>query len=275
MTASLTTAEGQEAAAADDSHALFSAQAHTLGVRVGEMHRAFARPTGNPAFDPEPVSAQDLHAWVEDVRRDAMETFTRLERKRSQLDEPVRAQADRLLAQRLSLIDRVTLDPIATEGLVKTRYHGDLHFGQVLVTGNDFVIIDFEGEPMRPVEERRRKHCPLRDAAGMVRSASYAAHATAERLMTDQRERQGEILRAVLDWEKAVTGAFVAGYRAATAGLASIPQDTAAFGAWLELFLIEKALYEVRYELESRPHWSLIPIRGLLGWVESPAGGAP
>jgi maltose alpha-D-glucosyltransferase / alpha-amylase len=262
-------AEPQAQPEAAEPHALYTTQAQTLGVRVGELHRAFATATGNADFDPEPVTEADLQAWADVVREDAVETFGRLERKRAELDEAVRSAADELLSRRVALLDRVT-PAAAAATLVKTRYHGDLHFGQVLITANDFVIIDFEGEPMRPVEQRRAKHCPLRDVAGMIRSASYAAHATAERLAAHNRERHADVLKAALEWEAVATGVFVAGYRAATAGLASVPADETAFHRLLHLFLIEKALYEMRYELESRPQWAVIPLRGLLGLLDRP-----
>jgi maltose alpha-D-glucosyltransferase/alpha-amylase len=266
--------ETQPPVASDDPHALFTTQAHTLGMRVGELHRAFAARTGNPAFDPEPVTDADLEAWIETVRSDTTQTFDRLERKRPDLDEAVRADADELLARKLYLLDRVQRASARIDGLVKTRYHGDLHFGQVLVTGNDFVIIDFEGEPMRPVDERRAKGSPIRDVAGMVRSASYAAHATVDRLAAQHADRHAEFRSNALEWQAAVTGAFIAGYKAATAGLPSVPQDEAAFKRLLDLFLIEKGLYEMRYELESRPQWAGIPIRGLLELLDERAEAA-
>ncbi len=257
-------------AVTDDPHALFNAQAQTLGTRIGELHRAFAASHGNPAFDPEPVSAEDLRAWSNAVRDEAIETLDSLERHHAGLDEAVRGEADLLLARRSALIERIGRVPVLQEPLAKTRYHGDLHFGQVLVTGNDFVIIDFEGEPMRSIEARRGKHCPLRDVAGILRSASYAAHATVNRLTERYRERQQEILRTALDWEAAAAGAFIAGYRAAVVDLPSVPQDTEIFNALLDLFLTEKALYEMRYELENRPQWAAIPMRGLIWLLDRP-----
>src|SRR5690606_25885379 len=229
MAGAMASGETQPAADESDPHALFNTQAHTLGVRVGELHRAFGVVTGNPAFDPEPVTSDDLRAWGEAVRSDLAATFDRLERKRAELDEAVRARADELLARRPALLDRIAQVPERVDGLVKTRLHGDLHFGQVLVTANDFVIIDFEGEPMRPVEERRAKHCPRRDVAGMLRSGSYAAHATVERLAAQEPDREAEFVEAALQWEAAASGVFLAGYDAATTGLASVPQERAAF----------------------------------------------
>ncbi|MCC7079719.1 MAG: maltose alpha-D-glucosyltransferase [Burkholderiales bacterium] len=262
MGASAAPAEAQ-AAPPGEAHALYTTQAHKLGSRVGELHRAFAARTGDPAFDPEPVSGADLNTWIETVRADTARTFDRLERKRPELEESVRPRADELLARRITLLDRIGRELAGTDGLTKTRYHGDLHFGQVLLTANDFVIIDFEGEPMRPIGERRAKASPLRDVAGMLRSASYAAHATVQRLAAHHPDRRAELHASALEWQRTVSGVFIAGYKAATAGLSSVPQDEAAFERLLELFLIEKALYEMRYELESRPQWAAIPIRGL------------
>ncbi|RPI43202.1 MAG: alpha-amylase, partial [Betaproteobacteria bacterium] len=258
-------------AAADDPHALYTAQSHTLGVRVGELHAAFALSTGNPAFAPEPVTDADVRAWVEAVREDAIATLDRLERRRAMLEGPIRTEADHLLARRTAILDRLAHAPRLGEPLVKTRYHGDLHLGQVLVTGNDFVIIDFEGEPMRSIEARRGKHSPLRDVAGMLRSVSYAAHATVDRTTQEHPDCCADILREALEWEAAAAAAFIAGYRAAATALASVPQDAASFQAFLQLFLYEKALYEMRYELENRPQWTSIPIRGLIALLDKPA----
>ncbi|MCC6531717.1 MAG: maltose alpha-D-glucosyltransferase [Burkholderiales bacterium] len=269
MAANVIQGEEPSPAAGGEPHALFIGQAHILGTRVGELHRAFNAPSTDPDFAAEPVGADDVRAWIETVREDVLATFGRLERKRADLDEVSRAEAEQLLARRLALIDRTEQTSLRIDGLVKTRYHGDLHFGQILVTGNDYAIIDFEGEPMRAVETRRGKHSPLRDVAGMLRSASYAAHATVDRLR-QRSERHADILSAALAWEALATGAFIAGYRAATAALPSVPQDAATFDKLLELFLIEKALYEMRYELDNRPHWVMIPIRGLTRLLDAP-----
>jgi maltose alpha-D-glucosyltransferase/alpha-amylase len=107
-----------------------------------------------------------------------------------------------------------------------------------------------------------------------LRSASYAANATAERMSAHNRERHADVLRAALEWERLAAGVFVASYRGAIEGLASVPSDLRAFDDMLELFLIEKALYELRYELESRPAWAIIPLRGLLGLLDR-SGASP
>jgi maltose alpha-D-glucosyltransferase/alpha-amylase len=170
-----------------------------------------------------------------------------------------------LLAKRDAFLAR--LDGLAGEtgALVKTRYHGDLHLGQVLVVQNDFAIVDFEGEPARPIQERRRKHSVLRDVAGMLRSIRYAAHAAGLRPAGDA---SPDVARLKVEtWASEAAERFLAGYREAGAGVASIPSDPARFRALLDLFVVEKALYEVRYELSHRPDWVAIPLRGLHEWI--------
>ena len=140
----------------------------------------------------------------------------------------------------------------------RIRTHGDYHLGQVLWTGGDFVIIDFEGEPARPLAERRLKRWPLRDVAGMLRSFDYAVH-------TSLRPRHRGDPALGRTWLREVTGAYLAAYYE-TAGSASfLPADETGRKVLLDAFLLEKALYEVRYELNNRPTWVGIPLRGILG----------
>jgi maltose alpha-D-glucosyltransferase/alpha-amylase len=146
---------------------------------------------------------------------------------------------------------------------MKTRYHGDLHLGQVLVAQDDFIIVDFEGEPERSLEERRAKASVLRDVAGMLRSFSYAAHAALLRREPTASLAEAD-LKALADWEASARRFFLEGYRRPTQGVASVPADAADFDAMLDLFLIEKPLYELRYEIANRPDWLEIPLRGLM-----------
>ena len=150
---------------------------------------------------------------------------------------------------------------------VKTRYHGDLHLGQVLLVGQDLLIVDFEGEPARPLDERRAKHSPLRDVAGILRSIDYAAAVALNEHVHEPVEKQAAVETAVRTWQSESTKAFFNGYSKATAELPSVPSDPLAWQRLLDLFLIEKALYEVRYEINMRPEWVMVPVRGLLGMV--------
>ena len=235
-----------------------------LGSRVGELHRALAVASGDAAFDPEPVSRADLQGWKAAVAREIDETFHVIEATLPRMEAAKRARIEEFLARRDALHARVEALDARVEGLVRTRFHGDLHLGQVLVVQDDFIIVDFEGEPGRTLEERRAKSCVMRDVAGMLRSFSYAAHAAVLRREPGVPNPEAGV-RALAEWEEESRHFFLEGYARATAGLASVPGDAASFAALLDLFLIEKALYELRYEIANRPDWVEIPLRGLLG----------
>ena len=175
----------------------------------------------------------------------------------------MREQAQQLLGLREALHAAVDASVPAQGGGRKTRYHGDYHLGQVLVSGNDFVIIDFEGEPARDFEERRAKASPLRDVAGMLRSFNYARW-TALRRVAQNAEEAVRLDAAVRDWERVTRDAFLSAYTGTLAGAAeAVPADA----GLLRLFEIEKALYELRYELNNRNDWVEVPLHGLLALV--------
>ena len=237
-----------------------------LGVRTAEMHRAFGAASVNPAFRPEPVRAEDLRAWSEGAQAMARRAFDGLTAAGERLDPPARAMAASLLTRRALVTERLkalTGDPAT---FAKTRHHGDYHLGQVLVAGEDAVIIDFEGEPMRPLAERRAKHAPLRDVAGMLRSFAYAAETVGrtlpEPLTADERKAAQRRLAA---WEAQASRVFRDAYFAAAQGTSGLPADRAEAERILRFFTLEKALYEIAYELANRPDWVAIPLRGVLG----------
>jgi maltose alpha-D-glucosyltransferase/alpha-amylase len=234
-----------------------------LGRRVGEMHKALAVKTGDAKFDPEPVTAQDLDHWKQAIAREAEETFKLAERSSAAMPEAGRQAVTQFLERRDRILQRVASSSPALGGLAKTRFHGDLHLGQVLAAQDDFIIVDFEGEPGRSLEERRAKGSVLRDVAGMVRSFSYAAYAAAQKRETGAVVSEaGE--KSLAQWEREAIHHFLEGYLRATEGVASVPAQREAFDALLGLFLMEKALYELRYEIANRPDWIGIPLRGLL-----------
>jgi maltose alpha-D-glucosyltransferase/alpha-amylase len=255
------------AGAAQDSAETVAADFHLgrmalLGRRVAQLHRALCATTGDAAFDPEPVTAADLASWKASVERELDTTLANLAAAAPALDARLREQVTPLLERHEALRRRIRASAVGLAGLVKTRYHGDLHLGQVLVVQDDFVIVDFEGEPERSLEERRAKSSPLRDVAGMLRSFSYAAHAALLRREAGTPADAGS--RALGAWEQGACHHFLEGYRGEARQLASQPADGADFDALLALFLLEKALYELRYEIANRPDWIEIPLRGLL-----------
>jgi maltose alpha-D-glucosyltransferase/alpha-amylase len=258
---------GEHAPDATDHHELFVPRARKLGVRTAELHRAFATASGDPAFDPEPVGPDDLAAWGARATEVAEGAFAALERSVARIPADVRELADELLADRERLFARLVLEPseFPPEGsLVKTRIHGDFHLGQVLVVANDFTIVDFEGEPGRSLAERRAKSSPLRDVAGMLRSVDYAAVAAMRGATADRANNEMRLLEPhARAWQRRTADAFLAGYRETIAGCPSYPTRAETARALLDLFILEKALYEMTYELANRPSWVRIPLEGI------------
>ncbi len=253
----------REAAAStpEDAHGPYLTLARKLGERTGQLHRALATPGGGAEFDPEPVTEADVTAWKARVAADAQATLEVLTGRVDRLDEKLRENAKEMLKnprQLLTRIDRIAFDPA---GARKLRFHGDYHLGQVLLRHNDFLIIDFEGEPARTLEERRAKHSPLRDVSGMLRSFDYARWSALRRnAQTPAEEARCAPLAAA--WLAAARAAFLEGYAQATLGAGLFASFEAA-GELVTLFEIEKALYELRYELNNRPAWAAIPLSGL------------
>jgi maltose alpha-D-glucosyltransferase / alpha-amylase len=235
-----------------------------LGRRTGELHLALGRPTDQSAFSPEPLTAADLTSLSTDIRRHAWGTFELLKEVFPRLPDELVETASHALSLRGRVWARLDrLQALKPEGL-KIRIHGDYHLGQVLRTGNDFVIIDFEGEPARSLAERRAKHSPLRDVAGMLRSFSYAAQVA---LMGHVARRPADLDRLVpwADlWERSVCGVFLQAYRHTVQGSGLIPEEPGSLEGLLEGFLLDKVLYELRYELDNRPTWVRVPLAGLL-----------
>jgi maltose alpha-D-glucosyltransferase/alpha-amylase len=146
----------------------------------------------------------------------------------------------------------------------RIRIHGDYHLGQVLRVKTDFVILDFEGEPARPLAYRRSKQCALKDVAGMLRSFSYAAYATLINYTARHPEDLATLEPWARFWERSVAAEFLRAYRQAARGANFVPADESDFQNLLDAFLLDKALYEVLYELNSRPAWVRIPLMGIM-----------
>jgi len=169
-----------------------------------------------------------------------------------------------VLSRRSRILDN--FKALQPDGLrtLRTRVHGDYHLGQVLKTKTDFVILDFEGEPARPLAERRSKQCPLKDVAGMLRSFSYAAYASLTNYVARHSGDFSRLEPWARLWELSVGGEFLRAYRDTAGDAKFLPLDTSDFRKLLEVFLLDKALYEVLYELNSRPTWVRIPLLGIL-----------
>jgi maltose alpha-D-glucosyltransferase / alpha-amylase len=236
--------------------------AAVLGRRTAEMHLALARDPRDPAFAPEPLTDADLADLRGEIVAQARQALAALLDNLQRLPDPVRRDAAPLLND-AELPERVGRMVPGHVEAAKIRCHGDYHLGQVLWAENDFVILDFEGEPARTVEQRRAKQSPLKDVAGMLRSLSYAAYAA----LFARSERDRETFSRLEPWARAwvywTSAAFLRAYASVAGSAAFVLADPVQRASLLDLFLIEKALYELRYELNTRPEWVRIPLRGL------------
>ena len=211
-----------------------------LGTTVGAMHRTLASDASDPEFAPEPVKVEDLHRWSSSIV--------------GELGVSLAKAAERfpaLLDRQEALTERAKVLASVPPSGQKIRQHGDLHLGQALRVGQEWMIIDWEGEPARPLQARREKHTPLRDVAGMLRSFAYAAAAAGVPLT--ERKAAVEAMRA----------AFLRGWQRAVAGTELAPASPTDRDTMLGVLELEKTLYELRYELLMRPDWAHIPAEAL------------
>jgi maltose alpha-D-glucosyltransferase/alpha-amylase len=250
---------GGEAELPSTAHGGFLELAATLGQRTAELHLALATPAGNPAFDAEVLTSADRAQLRSHVAAEAMASMDLLRERLEQLPAPVQDDAQALLRRRDALREQLASWDAGGEGGMKSRYHGDFHLGQVLVTGNDFIIIDFEGEPARTFDERRAKGSPLRDVAGMLRSFNYVRWSALRRVARDAGEFE-RLAPAAREWESATRRAFLESYAKT---IAPADRGPAIDMGLLGLFEIEKALYELRYELNNRIDWAQVPLHGV------------
>jgi maltose alpha-D-glucosyltransferase / alpha-amylase len=237
-----------------------------LGKRTAELHLALASSPADAAFAPErftPEVCEELETTLHDL---AVRNFDLLRMRSRELPEPLRQAASEVL----KLEDGVLLtfhSALEKEiHAMRTRIHGDYHLGQVLFTGSDFFIIDFEGEPAKPVSERRTKRSPLQDVAGMLRSFHYAAQSAvmAAKGQVGEKADYGLVLeRLAAHWQSLASRRFLLDYRKTAGSAAFLPENPLEFDALLRLHLLEKAIYELGYELNHRPDWLGIPLGGI------------
>jgi maltose alpha-D-glucosyltransferase/alpha-amylase len=247
-------------------HALQNAA--TLGRRTAEMHLALAD-SADPAFAPEPLDREALRALIGDLKRNCDGALDALAQQLGTTTGPTRADAETVLGSRDALHSRFDAIGELDSAGKRIRVHGDYHLGQVLRTEEDFVIVDFEGEPARPMAERRTKQSPIKDIAGMVRSADYAAHAALRMFAVNAPDDYASLEPWARIWHRWMSNAFLITYRAVIEGGAQgaapdslVPQG-AAWTLLLHAFVLDKALYELAYELNHRPDWVRIPLAGI------------
>ena len=254
---------------AAELHTGYLALVRTLGRRIAELHGALATRTGDSAFDPEAIDAKEAANWARQARREAVAALDMLERRRATVPESSQADVKALLTLRADVLSRIDAAGARAHAGRKSRIHGDLHLGQLLLRQNDFVIIDFEGEPQKSIDERRAKHSPMKDVAGMLRSFNYAMHVAVDQAGVNRPETRGVLEAHGRAWEAEVRKAFLDAYR-------EHAETEAAFGsaenaaALLDMFTLEKACYELRYELGNRPDWVHVALRGVLESLSPP-----
>jgi maltose alpha-D-glucosyltransferase / alpha-amylase len=257
-----------------------------LGKRTAELHLALSSNTSLESFAPQPITREDLERDARRIEAQIRTSIDALKQKLPKLDEVASDRAGLLLSRRPELIQRArSLTTVASAGL-GTRIHGDYHLGQTLhvpaaANGSeepgsaigDFILLDFEGEPARPIEERRRKQSPLRDVVGMLRSFSYAAFSAVDRVLaagagnspsSDSAAQSAVLTRWAQSWQNAAASAFLSAYRENIAARGSLLPEPRDAQILLDAYLLEKALYELMYELDNRPGWVQIPINSIL-----------
>jgi len=246
-------------------HYVVSAQ--LLGERTAELHLTLASAADDPIFTPEPFSVTYQRSLYHSMRGFAIQVLQLVRQRLKQLPDEAKADAQKVLALEDTIIGR--FQDISRRKItgMRIRCHGDYHLGQVLYTGSDFVIIDFEGEPSRHLGERRIKRSPLRDVAGMIRSFHYAAY-VALRGQVSTTVLRPEDLPVLEKWAQAwylwVSATFLKSYLELMADIPILPQSKEGMQVILDAYLLDKAIYEVNYELNNRPDWLELPLHGIL-----------
>ncbi len=251
--------------------------AMALGERTATLHLALAAETEDPAFAPEPFSPHAQRGLFQSMRNLMRQNFQLLNRQLSSQPADVQALAQSVLAQESAILKRFR--GIYEQRLIATRirHHGDFHLGQVLYTGKDFLIIDFEGEPAVSISERRLKRSPLQDVASMIRSFHYAAYTAL--LRQNERgalpeEQNSNLIDWSRFWTRWVGALFYRAYLNTAKNASFIPPNDSDLQTMMDAFLLRKAIYELGYELNNRPDWVRIPLQGILEILGEPSGAA-
>lgn len=252
---------------AKDLVGTYHESARLLGERTAQMHLVLAANTQDKNFAPEPFTPHAQRGLVQGVRSQARQTFQLLNQRLKTLPPEIRPLAEEVLGLEGVLIKKAQAFYARHLSTVRIRHHGDYHLGQVLYTGKDFLLIDFEGEPSVPLSQRRIKRTALRDVAGMIRSFHYAAKSAL--LQQLERGTLSPALRGAAEawapfWARWVSAIFFHAYREAAGHASFVPFNDEEMRLLLDISLLRKAIYELGYELSHRPDWVGIPLQGLL-----------
>jgi maltose alpha-D-glucosyltransferase/alpha-amylase len=261
--------EAQRLLSPDDSAAATEQESYLLriqpiGRQVARLQIALASRDDILDFAPEPITRDDVDGWIEGVMAQAQAVFGELRRRRGELKESDRELVRALLEFEGTLRERLVgllPDDVAA---MKIRHHGDLHLGQMLWVKDDIIIVDFEGEPRRPIAERRRRAPAARDVAGVIRSIDYSATAALDRATRLNPDEGGQLAAALEGWREQASLAFWQAYRSNLTDKRLWPADREQADRLLDFFLLEKAIYEIGYELANRPEWLRVPLKGTL-----------
>jgi trehalose synthase-fused probable maltokinase len=249
----------------------YDRMAGMLGRRTAELHVALAEGRDDPAFMPERCTADYWQTVHDRISRSIELSLALLRNRFTDLGKDDGERAALVLDRKDTLVTRLGALTARNPEALRIRCHGDYHLGQVLYTGGDFIIIDFEGEPARPLAERRAKQVPMVDVAGMIRSFHYAAYVALVQRVNHQPAEQPSIDRDewAQAWYRSARSAFLTAYGQGAQGASFWPVDREERNLLLDVYLIEKAFYELSYELNNRPAWAGIPLRGILQLTES------
>lgn len=256
----------------DNNQALteFRDFAFAIGQRLGEMHLVLSETSQDDAFVPERVTAEKCAAWEQAIAGQVSDALNDLEKVRHKLEGRDGKLADALIEKRSDILNRIGALAREGEHSLVFRIHGDLHLGQILVAQNDAYFIDFEGEPARSLEERRAKQSPYRDVAGVLRSFHYVAEVASAHSTVLENESGHADYVALLDrFRQLASDAFLTAYHKAAGELAHEWHSATSQQALAELFMLEKAAYEISYEAANRPEWVKVPLRGLAEIAQS------
>jgi len=249
----------------------YLADIRKLALRTAQFHLALSRERRNKQFTPEPLGGDYIEVLAEGFSQQCRRSMDLLHARLSDLSGETLSMANKVLEKSPPLLGVFQKLHDLKTAAMRIRCHGDYHLGQVLRTEGDFVLLDFEGEPLKPMRERREKQTPVKDLAGMMRSFSYAVYSW---LLSQTREDEASFHRLkpwAEAWEQWVSSAFLDAYLQAARGAPFIPRRPEILEALLQAFLLDKALYELQYEINNRPNWLPIPLHGILSFLE--AGG--